>query len=81
MTAALEISHLSIQLPEARTGRLRSVLHDVSLSIAPGKTPGLVGSSGCGKTTCARAALRLLDDPDTDPAREKLVAAGREVEG
>jgi oligopeptide/dipeptide ABC transporter ATP-binding protein len=33
----------------------------VSFSIAPGQTLGLVGESGCGKTTLGRAVVRLID--------------------
>ena len=39
------------------TGQIRAV-DDVSLSIAEGETLGLVGESGCGKTTVARCILR-----------------------
>ncbi len=43
-----------------QVGVVRAV-DNVSLSINPGKTLGLVGESGCGKTTAGRALLRLIE--------------------
>jgi oligopeptide/dipeptide ABC transporter ATP-binding protein len=54
----LEVEHLGAQLPVE--GRMQTVLHDVSLSIAAGEAVGLVGESGSGKSMTARAIARLL---------------------
>ncbi|MDO8533167.1 MAG: ABC transporter ATP-binding protein [Xanthobacteraceae bacterium] len=42
----------------SETATIRAV-EDLSLSIAPGETLGLVGESGCGKTTVGRLVLKL----------------------
>ena len=36
-------------------------VNDVSLAVAEGETIGLVGESGCGKTTISRTIMRLID--------------------
>jgi peptide/nickel transport system ATP-binding protein len=43
-----------------RRGRTLRVLTDVSFDIRPGEAYGLVGESGCGKTTVAMALMRYL---------------------
>jgi len=61
----IEVSELRTHFP-VRSGLLQRVtdhvraVDGVSFSIAPGETLGLVGESGCGKTTVGRTILRLL---------------------
>ena len=48
---------------KAGKGTLKAV-DDVSFYIHPGETLGVVGESGCGKTTCGRTVLGLYDSTD-----------------
>ena len=41
-------------------GRDREVLHSLSFKIARGESYGLVGESGCGKSTAALCVMRYL---------------------
>ncbi|MGQ4556039.1 dipeptide ABC transporter ATP-binding protein [Halobellus sp. GM3] len=50
-------------LPTLERRHVKAV-DDVSFDIYPGETVGLVGESGCGKSTVARTALRLLEPTD-----------------
>jgi oligopeptide/dipeptide ABC transporter ATP-binding protein len=62
MTAStlIQIQHLKKYFPAARGQRVRAV-DDVSFQIQRGETLGLVGESGCGKTTVGRCLLRLIE--------------------
>ncbi|MEA4849045.1 MAG: oligopeptide/dipeptide ABC transporter ATP-binding protein [Clostridiaceae bacterium] len=55
----LEVNHLKKHFKTSR-GMLHAV-DDVSFSIEEGRTLGLVGESGCGKSTCGRTILRLIE--------------------
>ena len=50
------------------------VLRDVSFELAPGRTLGLVGRTGSGKTTITRLLFRLYD-----PDRGRVLLGGRDV--
>ena len=55
---ALELRNLSVAYRIG--GRNRAVLRDVNLTIRPGEAYGLVGESGCGKSTVALSVVRYL---------------------
>lgn len=54
----IEIKNLCKYFPAGKNRTLKAV-DNVSLTIAKGETLGLVGESGCGKTTCGRTILKL----------------------
>ena len=65
--ALLEVEHLSKQFKVGR-GRMLHAVEDVSFSIPRGTTLGLVGESGCGKTTVGRTIVGLYE-PDGGAVR------------
>lgn len=56
----VEIKHLKKYFNMGRKGDLKAV-DDLSFSINRGETVGMVGESGCGKTTAGRSILRLYE--------------------
>lgn len=54
----LSVRHLKVFFPMGRKKKLKAV-HDVSFDVKKGECFGLVGESGCGKTTTGRSIIRL----------------------
>jgi peptide/nickel transport system ATP-binding protein/oligopeptide transport system ATP-binding protein len=74
-----EVGHLVKYFP-VRAGLLQRVVNwvkavdDVSFTVRRGETLGLVGESGCGKTTIGRSMLRLIE-----PTSGSMVFEGKDV--
>lgn len=77
----LEVKNLVTQFPIKggffnRTVDQFKAVNDVSFTLRKGKTLGLVGESGCGKTTLGRTILRLIE-----PASGQIFYHGKDITG
>jgi oligopeptide/dipeptide ABC transporter ATP-binding protein len=75
----VEITHLTkrFAVRQGVFARGKAQVHaveDVTLTVRRGETLGIVGESGCGKSTTARLMLRLLD-----PTSGKVIFDGRDI--
>ena len=75
---AFEVRDLAVSFA-LRSGAVRAV-DGVSFSIAAGRTLGLVGESGCGKTAAALATMGLIDPPG-QVTRGRVTLLGESLEG
>ena len=62
----LEVNNLKVYFPVKpsllqRAHQMVRAVDDVTFAIQPGETLGLVGESGCGKTTVARSVVKLVE--------------------
>jgi oligopeptide transport system ATP-binding protein len=75
----LEVKNLKVHFPVkhglfSRVHAHVKAVDDVSFSLAPGETLGLVGESGCGKTTLGRAIVKLIE-----PTAGSIVFDGEDI--
>lgn len=75
----LEVKNLVTQFPIkggffGRTVDHFKAVNDVSFTLKKGKTLGLVGESGCGKTTLGRSILRLVE-----PSSGSIIYNGKDI--
>ncbi len=77
--AILEVRHLRKTFPIKKTfmGKVTKELvavDDISFKLMPGETLGIVGESGCGKTTAGRAILKLHQ-----PTAGQIIFDGKDI--
>ena len=75
----IQVKDLSIWFPSKRNlfGKALEFIkavNNISFEVYKGETLGLVGESGCGKTTLGRALLRLIE-----PRKGKIIYAGHDL--
>ncbi len=75
----LEVKQLSIQYHAG--GEIVEAVNDVSFSLKRGKTLGLVGETGAGKTTIAKAIMRILPDPPAKVMGGEIWFHGKDLLG
>jgi oligopeptide/dipeptide ABC transporter ATP-binding protein len=73
----LSIENLSVEY-EVGAGRFQAV-SDVSLVIPRGRVVGIVGETGCGKSTLAQAIPRLLPEPPAHIKSGKIIFQGTDL--
>ena len=69
----IEVKNLCKYFPVGKKKTLKAV-DNVSLYIKKGETLGLVGESGCGKTTCGRTVLKLYE-----PTSGEVIFNGKDI--
>ena len=74
----IQVRNLKMYFPVGNSlfGRRRTLkaVDDVSFALSPGETFGLVGESGCGKTTVGRTVVRLYE-----PTGGQILFAGADI--
>jgi peptide/nickel transport system ATP-binding protein len=75
--ALLEIKNLQVHFA-VYGGRLR-VLDGINMTVGAGEKVGLVGETGCGKTTTMKAVLRVLPMPPAKIPAGEIYFKGRDV--
>lgn len=77
MEQILKIDHLKTYYDSK--SKVVPAVDDVSFSIGKGESIGIVGESGCGKSTVARSILNLLDHSYTRIAGGQVLYHGRDI--
>jgi peptide/nickel transport system ATP-binding protein len=76
-TPLLAVENLSVSFA-TDSGRV-SVVEEVSFEVPAGKTVGLVGESGCGKSVSAMTLIRLLPSPPSRIEGGRILFDGRDL--